>query len=1080
MRFIKNIISAEAKAGLLWCLAVQAQGPVGALAFQAPRGTRQETATETRQLAATEKQQAISTSGTVARLSPGLPFSGQGEKAVETTHAIAILSRRIQTVVVVLGVVLGGLALVSPSSALAAAPSLFLESFTATNATTEAFEGGVNPGGESTTYHVAYDLKSAEWCTSSGVKGSPAHSTTPVSLGFTDTKLHHVAVEVKGLGPGGEYCAELIAANGASTVSSEQLTFTAGAPSIANFFAAGSTSASTETVEALIDPAGQSTTYHVAYDLASSEWCTSSGTKGSPAHSTTPVLSGFTGTLYRPVSVELSGLSGGTGYCAEMIAVNGSAAVGVLDRFTAGLPSTLSFRGRAIDATTQMVEGYVNPSGQSTTYDVVYDLKSSEWCMSGGSKGSPAHSTMPVTLGFTDATLHTVSVSLGGLTAGTEYCAAIAGTNGSGTSQIYPVRFTAGAPLASITLHNEGEGAYNVFATGATTATVQGEVYPAGQATEYKVAYDLASSEWCMSGGSKGSPQSTTPVPLGFTDTAFHPVSVGLSGLTAGSEYCVELIAVNSSASGHEGFPVSFTAGLPYPYPLGSFATSTTTATVEAELNPAGQSTTYHVVYDLASSEWCTSFGREGSPAHSTTPVTLGFTDGTFHPISIGLSGLTAGAEYCAEFVAVNGSGTVQGGGSRFTAGWPSAFTFEASATGATTANVEGEVNPAGQATEYHVVYDLKSSEWCTSFGREGSPAHSTTPVTLGFTDGTFHPVSVGLSGLAAGSEYCAELIAVNGSGTVHGGDVSFTAGAAPKPIVTKVTPASGTNAGGTAVTITGAGLEAARAVDFGGAAATIKTDTATEITVESPAHAAGQIDVTVTTLGGTSATTEADHYTYEAPPPNPGSPTVTPSSTGSGTPPAGPSQPAPILAQRQSLSVASGVVTVRLKGTAVFVPLSSVMSVPDGSEVDATNGRVVVTVATPRGKTVSAEVYGGRFRVHQDSSGETHFILTLPLTGCPKVTLPHGAAARLAKHGSGPKSRHLWVSEGGGSWGTSGRYVSTTVEGTTWLTLDECTRSEVKVTAGKVSVLNLVRRKTTTVSAGHSYVAATKRRRHA
>jgi hypothetical protein len=183
----------------------------------------------------------------------------------------------------------------------------------------------------------------------------------------------------------------------------------------------------------------------------------------------------------------------------------------------------------------------------------------------------------------------------------------------------------------------------------------------------------------------------------------------------------------------------------------------------------------------------------------------------------------------------------------------------------------------------------------------------------------------------------------------------------------------------------------------------------------------------------------------------------------------------APVLAQRQSVSAVSGTVTIRLKGTSTFNPLSGSTSIPDGSEVDATNGRVLITVATPNGQTASAEVYGGRFRVHQDSSGVTHFTLTLPLTGCPRVALPHGSAAALARAGkrqSGPKSRHLWVSESGGKWGTNGRYVSTTVQGTTWLTLDECTKSEVKVTAGKVKVLDLVRRKTKMVAAGHSYVA--------
>jgi hypothetical protein len=187
------------------------------------------------------------------------------------------------------------------------------------------------------------------------------------------------------------------------------------------------------------------------------------------------------------------------------------------------------------------------------------------------------------------------------------------------------------------------------------------------------------------------------------------------------------------------------------------------------------------------------------------------------------------------------------------------------------------------------------------------------------------------------------------------------------------------------------------------------------------------------------------------------------------------PVTPAPVVGQRQTVSLVSGTVLVRLKGSSRFVPLSAVSSIPDGSEADATNGRVIITVATAHG-TVSAEVYGGRFVLHQDHTGndETHFALSLPLTGCPRVALPHGSAAAVASRSKhGPKSRHLWVSEHGGSWGTNGRYVSTTVEGTRWLTLDECSRSEVKIAAGKVKVRDLVRKKTKTVGAGQSYVAS-------
>jgi len=190
---------------------------------------------------------------------------------------------------------------------------------------------------------------------------------------------------------------------------------------------------------------------------------------------------------------------------------------------------------------------------------------------------------------------------------------------------------------------------------------------------------------------------------------------------------------------------------------------------------------------------------------------------------------------------------------------------------------------------------------------------------------------------------------------------------------------------------------------------------------------------------------------------------------------------PTPVPGQSQTVSVTTGTVTVRLKGTSKFVPLSGASTVPDGSEVEATNGHVRITVATPNGHTQTAEVWGGRFLIEQErtGSGETRFILSLALTGCSStVHKPHAGKALASDaghstHSSGPTSRHLWVSEEGGSWGTKGRYVSTSVEGTRWLTLDECSRSEVTVAAGKVKAHDLVNDKTRVLTAGHRYVAA-------
>lgn len=185
-----------------------------------------------------------------------------------------------------------------------------------------------------------------------------------------------------------------------------------------------------------------------------------------------------------------------------------------------------------------------------------------------------------------------------------------------------------------------------------------------------------------------------------------------------------------------------------------------------------------------------------------------------------------------------------------------------------------------------------------------------------------------------------------------------------------------------------------------------------------------------------------------------------------------------PVAGRTERVSVVAGTVSVRLTGTHRFVSLSSPSAIPDGSEFEATHGRVLITVATlTPGQTQTAEVYGGRFLVHQQrgGTGETHLTLSLPLAGCPRARLPRGPAAALAasvKRRSGAKSRHLWVSEGGGSWGTNGRYVSTSVERTRWLTIDECERSQVDVAAGKVRVRDLVKNRTKIVSAGGVYVA--------
>jgi IPT/TIG domain/Regulator of chromosome condensation (RCC1) repeat len=86
-----------------------------------------------------------------------------------------------------------------------------------------------------------------------------------------------------------------------------------------------------------------------------------------------------------------------------------------------------------------------------------------------------------------------------------------------------------------------------------------------------------------------------------------------------------------------------------------------------------------------------------------------------------------------------------------------------------------------------------------------------------------------------------------------------------PVPTIAKLAPKKGVGAGGTRVVIHGTELKEAVEVDFGGRAAEgFTVVSATEVTALSPPAASGIVDVTVTTTGGTSPISPADHFEYQ------------------------------------------------------------------------------------------------------------------------------------------------------------------------------------------------------------------------
>jgi hypothetical protein len=116
-----------------------------------------------------------------------------------------------------------------------------------------------------------------------------------------------------------------------------------------------------------------------------------------------------------------------------------------------------------------------------------------------------------------------------------------------------------------------------------------------------------------------------------------------------------------------------------------------------------------------------------------------------------------------------------------------------------------------------------------------------------------------------AGSAGMVDITVTTGGGTSSTGSADqFTYVSTPVPIVTHVSPGTGTTAGGTSVTITGNNFSSVSGVSFGNVAASSYTvNSSIQITATAPPQAVGVVDITVTTASGTSVPSPQDLFSY-------------------------------------------------------------------------------------------------------------------------------------------------------------------------------------------------------------------------
>jgi CSLREA domain-containing protein len=235
-----------------------------------------------------------------------------------------------------------------------------------------------------------------------------------------------------------------------------------------------------------------------------------------------------------------------------------------------------------------------------------------------------------------------------------------------------------------------------------------------------------------------------------------------------------------------------------------------------------------------------------------------------------------------------------------------------------------------------------------------------------------------------------------------------------------------------------------------------------------SPAIDAGDVSCPATDQRGVArpqgAACDIGAFEAPAPPPPQGG------DGGSAQPPVSGEQdeqlPAPTAGEEVNAEAARGTVKVKLPGTNRFVDLSEAQQLPVGTVVDTLRGRVMLLAAGGQ----EATFYAGVFKIGQGKGRRPLTTLTLvEKLSCPKA----GKAVAAAK---GRKRRRLW-GDGKGRFRTKGKHSAATVVGTKWLVEDRCTSTLTRVTRGRVSVRDFVKKKTVIVRAGKKYVAKARKR---
>jgi hypothetical protein len=384
------------------------------------------------------------------------------------------------------------------------------------DARSATFNGTIDPGGVSSTYHFEYgqDINyGAQTAESDPISGTGAVAAPgPVSGLLPNTTYHFRIVGTN--------------ASGSITGDDQALTTDAAPPTLdgSPAFASVITPMGAK-LNGTVNPNSSATSYHFEY-----------GTDTSYGSSTTSAAAGA-GADDRPVTFDLTGLTAGTTYHFRLVADNGTGGE------QHGADATFSTApGTPVSATNVSVfgvtlHGVINPHGAPATYRFEY-----------GPTTAYGRSTVEADGGSGSGEL-AVSQPSGRLAPGATYHVRLVATIGGQTTASDDATFIASAM----------PGAVVTDPTGVTTtqATIGGSVNTYGRDGTYRFSVEATN-------GAYSTTTVAQPVPAG---EGSHEVSAALSGLPAGESFRVVLSVTSNGGTTTSDQVVFSTAPVQVPPP---------------------------------------------------------------------------------------------------------------------------------------------------------------------------------------------------------------------------------------------------------------------------------------------------------------------------------------------------------------------------------------------------------------------------------------------------------------------------------------------------------------------------------